>query len=1323
MPFGRKRVDGYGTGRPRKLASLQLVRDAKASRVEYANEPAATTSSSTMVPARMACSASKRPSTAPVDPSQRLTATEWKFGYADLLEEIGVPRFLVVDETDADGDVSTVLVRCAVLPSLVANLPCTLLGSVHSPPQLSTAPSAWFDWCSVPKKNKGVPLDCYNRISGVLWTNDKFQVSTNKLTFIDLELRLRDKNTTYGRILGKNEVSKGQQAARRLQEYAVLIEKRTDIGREFTTWLKECHERCDKQVKFSHYSGTISRPELVKHRQSPWSVYGQIEWDGKVFKKGTMVRIVKTVPITYGTIRHFLLYGNHDGDVFATGGDITVTQEPRSLYNEVKTFPLSKLDRTASHTLIMKYIDEEVSKLPDKLVVTWPEGDEVQHGEKRPAGKTIGAIKVEIANRKGELINKLPGAAGGTSRKLLVELKVIWHSCNGDEVIVQHISQHGRTWPYWFRKMENIKNLGPHTILLQAVLNESGASTFAGKDLPSSAVRFTVIEAEPEKFSVGLLEGPFRVGVAFQIPLEFQDEFGHTTKPTSTLTPTLHASDLELTYGNAVLEGSHLIIKDIIATGAAPSSTGMNVQLVVTIPGLLADSQTLKIRLLPGVPHSLVVTPDTEVTVENGNVPSFEVEVRDCAGNLTTQPRLQVMCKFGGAPGLPTYTVDCSSEGRGVLSGAPLLLKKMVGEQILTASIEIPGFKAAGAVERSVKVLPSSEAASISMTYRKDDKTDVSIKNRQDISVVAGELLRGLKFQIMDEAGRMKPCDKTLASKMKVNWTPKLSKDLLTTGSLPDVRAPSTLQDSKYCHISLTDGSGIEFSFNIKPVPGEPAQLRCKCSGSNQVRLGETFTSDIQVSVRDSTGNEIKKFEKGVLKDLSVTGDGLVVKETVRMLGQKSGFNIEGVRFESGQLGPRELKISWRNLTDYVRLEMVAGPPAALQLLGWDTQQPVVVYNGNLLLQPLLVQLVDEVGNPTAEANVRVQLTRDPGVKLVPSPVPTKTDQNGLASFGIPAISGKKGIYEIQAKAFIGRTTLQGPKLLISIQADFLKPVSLTVEYDKNVVYKAGEPLPDFSVRVISEDETVMTSAKASHLSMRLWPVSGRSDTSSAKTTTLAPDPRKKGASEGKFIFTNRKVPEKAGTYHIMFVYNDHKYEVDSNEIAIKVHPVTPERLVPVEMPGTPTVSNARSVTSRTLIRSLQLQLRDKFDNPCSSEVNGKVNLEIVSSSQQVAAVIEKPEFVGHTKQLMQTLTKGQVTLQNVVLEENTTGRDGQEYMLRCSVDSATLQRLGSQSLIYDIPFLFYNDANCPDVTITSVGREKQLKTLTTAKDNRNHVN
>jgi hypothetical protein len=58
-----------------------------------------------------------------------------------------------------------------------------------------------FDWCAPPKKRGLVPIECFNRISGALFTNDKFQVSTNKLTFMDLELKLKDKNTLFTRIL------------------------------------------------------------------------------------------------------------------------------------------------------------------------------------------------------------------------------------------------------------------------------------------------------------------------------------------------------------------------------------------------------------------------------------------------------------------------------------------------------------------------------------------------------------------------------------------------------------------------------------------------------------------------------------------------------------------------------------------------------------------------------------------------------------------------------------------------------------------------------------------------------------------------------------------------------------------------------------------------------------------------------------------------------------------------------------------------------------------------------------------------------------------
>lgn len=47
-----------------------------------------------------------------------------------------------------------------------------------------------------------------------------------------------------------------------------------------------------------------------------------------------------------------------------------------------------------------------------------------------------------------------------------------------------------------------------------------------------------------------------------------------------------------------------------------------------------------------GPPESLVVTPDGEdITVENNSPLAVQVQVQDKAGNLTVQPRLNVVCK------------------------------------------------------------------------------------------------------------------------------------------------------------------------------------------------------------------------------------------------------------------------------------------------------------------------------------------------------------------------------------------------------------------------------------------------------------------------------------------------------------------------------------------------------------------------------------------------------------------------------------------------------------------------------------------------------
>lgn len=53
---------------------------------------------------------------------------------------------------------------------------------------------------------------------------------------------------------------------------------------------------------------------------------------------------------------------------------------------------------------------------------------------------------------------------------------------------------------------------------------------------------YILLEAEPERFTVGLLDGPFKVGVPFQIPLEFQDKYNHPAKPPSKLKPDFTAA-------------------------------------------------------------------------------------------------------------------------------------------------------------------------------------------------------------------------------------------------------------------------------------------------------------------------------------------------------------------------------------------------------------------------------------------------------------------------------------------------------------------------------------------------------------------------------------------------------------------------------------------------------------------------------------------------------------------------------------------------------------------------------------------------------------
>ncbi|RMC15537.1 hypothetical protein DUI87_07731 [Hirundo rustica rustica] len=959
-----------------------------------------------------------------------------------------------------------------------------------------------FDWCAPPKKRGLAPIECYNRISGTLFTNDKFQVSTNKLTFMDLELKLKDKNTLFTRIFN------GQ-------------EQRMKIDREFALWLKDCHEKYDKQIKFTVFKGITARSDIPSKRmQSPWTVYAAIEWDGKTYKTGQLVKTTKTHPIFYGSIEKFYLYGDHDGDIFATGGEVQIALEPQALYAETKIIPISKLDRTVSDKVVKKYIEDEMARLPDKLSVTWPEGDELLPNESRFAGTPI----------------------------------------------------------------ENLQKLGNYSLKLQVVVNESNADTYAGRPLPSKVFKFTIVEGKPEKFVVGLLELPFRIGVPFSIPLELQDEFGHATRLTNRIRPVLEASGLTLKHEDIPV-AAKCVIKGVTAKGCVNSCQGKNFNLKITLPGLKEDTQVIKIRLQPGPPRQLKVKPDSEILkIENGTAFPFQVEVLDESGNITVQPELIVHCK--------------------------------------------------------------------------------------------------------------------------VNWTPKIDRELLMQGLLPDVKVPTSVKDVRYCLITyLDDHVSLESAFTVRPLPDEPKHIKCKLKGSNTLQMGEELQSEIDIMITDQFGNQVQTMTSACVNSLGVSGPGLD-KSNLKVTWQENTqtMKVKGIRYKPSLLGSKELCFAWREFSDFIRVNLVAGSPAKLQFVDWpDLEKSVSVINGRELHRPLIVQLCDQWGNPTPEPNVKINLIKSNNLKLIPSIQQHKTDDTGRANLGVFSIHAPRGEHILQLKASYNKTVLDGLVITINVLPDPEKPVCLNVKYDKSPSFPAGGTFPDFMVSVLSEDDTIIKNINPARISMKMWEARTSRARTTVDVTTFSCSKVKDDKEDGFFYFRDKVVPEREGTYIIQFTFAmDKTNMLNSEQIIIAVAPNDPVRLLPDSLPATPAVSNVRALTSRTLVKDLYLHLMDEYNNHTGFDLVGRIIVKIKSPSEED---IEIPQFQGKVSKVEFPLENGSAEI-NLVLAEDSPGRDSTEYIL---VFEPHLPALKKPLEPYCLSFMFYNDSKKQQLMATLTREKDQL--------------
>uniref|UniRef100_A0A673BRY1 Structural maintenance of chromosomes flexible hinge domain containing 1 n=1 Tax=Sphaeramia orbicularis TaxID=375764 RepID=A0A673BRY1_9TELE len=455
---------------------------------------------------------------------------------------------------------------------------------------------AELDWCARPSKGAKVPVECYNRISGVLFTDDRFQVTTNKLTFMELELKLRNKETIFSCSVN------GQ------------VRQRGNIQRELTQWLQNCHEKWDKQVKTD---------VPTKKMQHPWAIFSSIEWDSREYRIGQFVKSQKTQPIIYGTVVRFLLHGNYDGDVFATGGLVEVCLEPKALYNKTKIMPISKLDKNATHKAIKANIESDLAKsegsqpsvcvfvcsgclYPTLLLLFFSEGS----AEKFDLGTVSSTLHVGVPF---DIPLKIKDAYGHSTapppdvKPVLkcsgLELTYEKVQSSKDVFIIQNVKARGKT-----RHFLNISTLCVHVISLKSFL-----------------VTLLCFSGNPHSIHVTPEDAPITVenGNTVQFDVAIHDEAGNITAHHKLIARCQVGSG----HADCILSDRTIYI-DCSRTGV-----GQHVTKPIKVKIVGGEPQTLKVQF--DVPNHLSIASVTrELRVEpSSRVCRMEVCCHNCHNN------------------------------------------------------------------------------------------------------------------------------------------------------------------------------------------------------------------------------------------------------------------------------------------------------------------------------------------------------------------------------------------------------------------------------------------------------------------------------------------------------------------------------------------------------------------------------------------------------------------------------------------------------------------------------------------------------------------
>ncbi|KAM9827309.1 structural maintenance of chromosomes flexible hinge domain-containing protein 1 [Neosynchiropus ocellatus] len=1096
-------------------------------------------------------------------------------------------------------------------------------------------------WCAESNKSDKVAIECFGRFSGILFANDRFQVTNNKLTFTDLEPKLKTAVFTC--------IKNGQ--------------ARRDVKKEFMAWLENCHKTYDKKIRFIDFLDVTPREDLTP--KGPWSSFTAIEWDGKTYKKGQLVKSLRTNPLHHGTVVRFLLAGKQCGDVFAAGGFVEVSLEPKGLYDQTKTIPISKIDRTATDASIRSNITNDELKMPSTLNLNWPEGPPLTQNAILQVGCTIGPVQVHILNQAGERMGRMPSLGQRRGNGFSVRLKLVFHDPKGEPKPYVCDAKHSPKWGFWFNKIDArlTRGVGKYSLSFHSMLEDS--TEFGGRDLPNTKLAFTLTEGCAERFELSLPATSITVGQLFNISLEFKDAYDNLTLPPLNVEPVLDSRGLTLTIESKESNKKMLTLM-VIAKG----TVGMCYDLCVTVPGLKNPSQTITVSLLPGAPHYLSVTPSSDpLVVENGAKLSFDFEIQDVAGNVTAWEGMIVQTKI---PTLKLMVTDCSRKGYGQLVTKPIKITPTGDAGLVEFAVSAPYI---AKVTRTLRVLPSTQVSRIDVFSMVDE--NLVLKDGDQIRWLAGGSLERLCYKLFDEAGREVPLSPLIARLIKVTWATNVDSEELAEGKLPDIKVPAQVHEAKLCQVLYQDQNACSVSFSIIPAPDEPVKLRVTLP-QKSVRLGETLQGKIFLTLVDRFDNPTETLTSTCIDLFRVEAEGL--DESTRTWNWEESscsVSVTGLRFLPETLGSKEISFTYRDFVSEARILVTPGVPALLKLVS-QPEQPLQILNDHGIPKPFILQVCDQSGNACTQQNLVVEFrSLSTALKFRDTVTSQTVDSSGRVNFTVKRVMAPRGSYSLEFRASLNSSFILGPKVNLTVVLDPNKPASLMVEYDRSARFHAGEHFPVFSLKVLSEDGGPMPKGLINLGDVSMWIWSG---ISTSPPDTAIEMKCVEYSNQDRFCFRDKEIPEQSGRHTIQFTLKNERAELFGEQIPIDVLPNQPFQLGSISPIRTPVVSN---MTERTLVHSLNLKIMDRHGNQTGQDLKGKVTVVIKSCGSSGSENI--PELDGNTSTF--TLSNGSVSIPRLAIRQHSRGDNATEYNLIFQPDVANFSLKEFQ-----LPFLFCND-------------------------------